>query len=205
MVDRRMKTTVKRCGLRAGLLATALGVSIGLTGCIQSPNALPGYTPSASAAPSAAPTASPTPTATLQKFAEDCTTLLTAAQVYTFNPNYVVDPGYAPKPGSVAAAIAADLGQTCGWINETSGTEVEVAITALPADQWTAARAAAADGTPISTAGEHGFFAVKNGVGSAQLFFGTLWLDVSSVDFTTATDAEALYPVVVRNQLTAGG
>ena len=205
MVGDRMKRAAARLGLRAGLLATALG----LTGCIQSPTALPTGTNSAvtpsSATPTPSPTATPTASPTPKRFAESCGILLTPAQVYAYNPNYVADPAYAPKPGTVAAAIAADLGQTCGWINETSGAELEVAVTALPAAQWTAAQAAASGGTPISTAGEHGYFAVKNGVGSAQFFFGSLWLDVSSTDFVAAADAGAVYPAVVQNQRAAGG
>ena len=81
---------------------------------------------------------------------------------------------------------------------------LEVAIaTPLPSD-LSAAKAAAAGGSPITSGGESGYFAVHNGVGSAQFFFGSLWLDVSSADFTTAADAQAIYPTVVANQQKAG-
>lgn len=207
MVDFTMKNSASRLGTRIAVVAAVLGVGLGLTGCIQSPTPLPGGNPSATnpsgSATSDAPT--PTPTPSGPKFAEDCSTLLSDAQVYDYNPNYVADPAYSPKPGSIPAAIAAHRGQTCGWINETSRTEIEIAITSLTPDQWTAAGAAAAGGTPISAAGEHGYFAVKNGLGSAQFFFGSIWLDVSSTDFATAADAQALYPIVVQNQLHAGG
>jgi hypothetical protein len=201
-----MKSSPVRVSLRVAVIATTLGVSIGLAGCIQSPTG-PATSAGHSAPASNAPTTLPTPSATStpQKFAEGCNILLTPDQLYDYNPNYVVDTAYSPQRGSIPAAIAADLGQTCGWINETSGSKIEVAITALNADQWAAAKAAAASGTPISTNGAHGFFSVKNGVGSAQLFFGSIWLDVSSAEFATADDARVLFPVVVNNQRTAGG
>jgi hypothetical protein len=136
---------------------------------------------------------------------EDCNILLTPAQVYAYNANYVRDTAYTPKAGSVAAAIAAADGQTCAWLNETSGSQLEVAIATPYASQLTAAKAAASGGTPIVEGGEHGYFAVTNGIGSAQFFFGSIWLDVSSADFVTANDAAAVYPTVVENQLHAGG
>ncbi len=204
-----MKTTTARIGARIGIATAILAASLGLTGCIQSSAPLPnnGASDSPSLSPTATSPVGATPSATpaRPKFTENCTTLLTAAQVYAYNPNYVVDSAYAPKPGSVPASIAAHGGQTCGWINETSGAEVEVAITTLPADQWAKAKAAASGGTPISSGGKTGYFAVTHGIGSAQLFFGAFWLDVSAADFATAADAETLYPVVVQNQLHAGG
>ena len=206
MVDCRMKSTAARLGVRGAVVATALLATLGLSGCIQSHTPLPGSTPTAAPA-SPAPTESPTPTPspTAQKFAEDCTILLTSNQVYAYNPNYVVDSAFRPRPGSISAAIAANSGQTCAWINETSGSEIEIAVATPTPSALAAGKSAASSGTPISADGEDGFFAVENGVGSAQFFFGSLWLTVSSTDFTVVADAEALYPTVVQNQLNAGG
>jgi hypothetical protein len=117
----------------------------------------------------------------------------------------VPDSGYTPKAGTIAASIKAALGQNCGWVNETSKVELEVGVATPGATGLAAARAAASGGTPISSNGEPGYFAVQNGVGSAQFFIGTLWLDVSSADFTVPGDAQPVYSVVVHNQMTAGG
>jgi hypothetical protein len=208
MVDRRMKNTAARLGLAGGAIATALVVAIGLSGCIQSSIPLPNSTPTATPStdvPTATPTPTPTSSPTAQPFVEDCATLLTSDQVYAYNPNYVADPAFRPKAGSISAAIATNAGQTCGWVNETSGSEIEVAVATPTPSALASAKSAASAGTPISAAGEHGFFTVKNGVGSAQFFFGSLWLTVSSSDFAVAADAQALYPTVVQNQLSAGG
>jgi hypothetical protein len=125
--------------------------------------------------------------------------------VYAYNPNFVLDAGYVAKPGTVAGSIAAANGQVCAWVNETSGDELVVAITAVSPAAFAAAQSAASGGTPIDTDGNKGYFAVKDGIGSAQIFMGSIWLTVSSVEFATADDAAALYPVVVHNQRGAGG
>jgi hypothetical protein len=204
-----MKTPAARLGVRVCTVAVALGVALTLAGCVQfaKPLSVPTSTSSAShlARPTAAHTPTTAPTSSPTKFVENCTTLLTAAQVYAYNPNYVPDSGYTPKPGTVTASIQAALGQTCGWINETSSVELEVAVAAPGATGFAAAKSAASGGTPISANGEQGYFAVQNGIGSAQFFIGTLWLDVSSQDFTVAADATPVYSVVVHNQLSAGG
>jgi hypothetical protein len=208
-----MKTPAARLGVRVCTVALAITVAVSLAGCLQSttPLALPtsGHaTGHSTARPTTTPakhTATPTPTSSATKFVENCSTLLTQPQVYAYNPNYVADTAYAPKPGTVAAAIHAALGQNCGWINETSSVELEVGVAKPGAAALAAARTAASSGTAITASGEQGFFAVQNGVGSAQFFIGTLWLDVSSQDFISAQDANLVYPVVVQNQLGAGG
>ena len=205
-----MKSTAARFAVRLAVVAVACGVVVGLTGCLQSNTHLPGSrpsdTPSASGSPpTATPVPTPTPTATSEKVVEDCNILFTPAQVYAYNPNFVRETAYGPKAGSVLAAIAAVDGQTCGWLNESSGSSIEVGLAIPTTAQWTAAKAAASTGTPLDQAGNDGFFAVKDGVGSAQFFFGSIWLDVSSGDFTTADDAAAVYPTVLQNQLHAGG
>ena len=201
-----MKITAARFAVRLAVVAVACGVAVGLTGCLQSSTNLPGSRPSDTSSPSgSSPTATPTPTPTNNKVVEDCNILFTPAQVYAYNPNFVRETAYVPKAGSVPAAIAAVDGQTCGWLNESSGSSIDVGLAIPTTAQWTAAKGAASSGTPIDEAGYHGFFAVSNGVGSAQFFFGSIWLDVSSADFATADDASLVYSTVLQNQLHAGG
>jgi hypothetical protein len=206
-----MKITVARFGLRVAVVATTVAIAVGLTGCLQSTAILPGNSSTASAStgsspgPSASASSTPTPGATAPRFSENCGILLTPAQVYAYNPNFVADTGYSPKSGTVAAQVAANSGQICGWLDETSGSVIVVAIATPLSANLAAAKTAASGGTPISAGGEKGFFGVSNGIGSAQFFFGSFWLVVSSPDFATASDASAIYPTVVQNQLSAGG
>jgi hypothetical protein len=193
------------------MIATGLAVALTLAGCVQ-----PGATtttaspkPTATSTSTSTPTSQPTPTPTAaptnRGFVENCGILLTPNQLYAYNPNFVVDPSYTPKAGTLAAAVKAQLGQTCGWINESSGEVLEVAVAAPTPSNLAAAKAAASSGAAISAYGERGYFGVKGGIGSAQIFMGSLWLVVSSPDFVSASDADAVYPVVVKNQMTAGG
>jgi hypothetical protein len=202
-----MKSTAARFGSRLAVIAVACSVAAGLTGCLQSSTTLPGSRPSHTAPPSASSSSSatPVPTPTSEKVVEDCNILFTPAQVYAYNPNFVRETAYVPRPGSVPAAIAAVEGQTCGWLDETSGSRIEVGLATPFTAQWTAAKAAASSGTPLDSAGYHGYFAVKDGVGSAQFFFGSIWLDVSSADFASSDDASAVYSIVLENQVHAGG
>lgn len=203
-----LNITAARFAVRLPVVALACVVTVGLTGCLQSNTTLPGSRQSDSPSPSgSSPTATPTPTPipTSEKVVEDCNVLFTPAQVYAYNPNFVRETAYVSKAGSVPALIAAVDGQTCGWLDETSGSSIEVGLAIPTTQQWTAAKAAASSGTPLDEAGHHGFFAVKDGVGSAQFFFGSTWLDVSSADFTTADDASPVYSIVLQNQLHAGG
>jgi len=197
--------TPARLGFRVGMIATGLAVALSLAGCVQPVAAPP--TPSAHDSASSTPTQKPTPTVTptSEAFVENCGTLITADQLYAYNPNYVVDSSYAPKSGTLAAAVKDQLGQTCGWINESSGALLEVAIATPTPTDFAAAKSAAANGTAISANGERGYFGATAGIGSAQFFIGRFWLVVSSPDFTTPADAEAISPVVVKNQMAAGG
>jgi hypothetical protein len=204
-----MKMTPARRGARVGLIAVGLAVSVGLAGCLQVAPAAPSTTPSAVATSPgvSTPTTSPTPTVapTNRAFVENCGILITPDQLYAYNPNYVVDADYASKTGTVAAAVKAQLGQTCGWIDESSGDILEVSVAAPTPSALASAKASASAGTAISAYGERGFFTVKTGIGSAQIFMGSLWLVVSSPDFASSADAESIYPIVVHNQMTAGG
>jgi hypothetical protein len=201
-----MKTTPVRLASRIGVISAAFAVSVGPAGCLQfappsSPSAVPTQAPSSTPTPTSTPTATPTNT----PFAENCIILITPDQLYAYNPNYVVDPNYAPKPDTVASAVKAQSGQTCGWIDESSGDILEVAVAEPTTSALAAAKASAATGAPISAYGEQGYFGVKAGIGSAQFFMGRLWLTVSSPEFATPDDANSIFPVVVHNQMTAGG
>jgi hypothetical protein len=197
---------------RLGLtIATIAIASIALTGCVQG-SKTPGSHPSAShgshtpTAPSASPTATPTPPPTGPRVTTTCDRILTAGQVYAYNPNVVADASYSPKPGSLPASMKADGALACGWINETSRVELEVTVTIGTAPELAAAKAAAAKGGSVhSDSADLAYFAVSGGVGTAQLFQGSYWVAVSSGDFLTSDDASAIYDVVMNNLRTAGG
>jgi hypothetical protein len=162
-------------------------------------------TATASETPSASPT--PPPAATGTPVNIQCSQVLTDQQIYDFNPNFVSDDGsYSPKSGSLAASMKAAAGVACGWVNETSADEIEISIELPTAAALAAAKAAAAKGTPAPASGaEVAYFSESGGVGTTQLFQGSYWIAVASVDFVAPTDAQSISSNVVTNLRTAGG
>jgi hypothetical protein len=198
----------RRTRLVSTIAAMAI-VAVTLTGCVQAAKS-PASHPKAShsshtpTTPSASPTSAPTPTG--PRVSTTCDRILTATQVYAYNPNVVADIGYSPKAGTLAASMKATGALACGWVNETSRVELEVTVTIGTAPELTAAKAAAAKGASVHTdSADLAYFAASGGVGTAQLFQGSYWVAVSSADFGTSDDASAVYDVVMNNLRTAGG
>ena len=197
---------IRTSRLRTGVaLATATLALFGLAGC--TPDAADGAnTPkptsasSETAAPvdTATPTAAPEPKGTTVALA--CDQMLTADDVYAFNPNVVTAPDYSPAAGSTAATAIEYEGVACGWINETSDAMVEASV-AQPNDTLMAelkAEAVSAS-TAVPTYGDLGFFTYAGGTGTAQLFTGAYWVTISSVDFLEPGDVQVLMTTVVSH------
>jgi hypothetical protein len=130
--------TVVIRGTRVGVaLLVVVTTATMLTACV---NAKPSHTPhpsasSASPSPSPTPTLSPTPTPTPTVTAAagtpvttKCAVILTAQQVYDYNPNVVAKTAYTPAAGTLAAHAAAASGRVCEWVNETSGATLEISV-----------------------------------------------------------------------------
>ena len=189
----------------AAVLATvvAASVALSLAGCIEStPTPRPtkhhssSPTPSPSATPSATPTASSDSPVT-----QTCAQIYTAQQVYNYNPNVVADTSYAPKSGSFAAMAAAENGQACGWINETSNVQLDIAVSKPSATEMSAAQAAATanGGLAAFSASSTDNFQVAGGIGTLQVFTSTYWIIISSGDFLSASDAQPTATAVLSN------
>jgi hypothetical protein len=93
---------------------------------------------------------------------------------------------------------------TCGWLNQTSGELIEVAI-AQPNDVLMAQLkdAAIAASTPVPTYGTppaiEGFFVSTGEVGEAQVFTPKYWVALSSPVFFEPGDAQQLVATVVSH------
>lgn len=185
--------------VRRALAVVAIGslAVLSLAGCINN-TAEPTGSPT-TPAPATTPTSSPTAVATPVTL--PCPTILTPQQVYDYNPNYVAPATFTPAAGSDAAKVVADSGVACGWVDETSGTILSVAI-AQPAPSELASLAAAASspGSPAKVAkGAAGYFSDTNGFGELQVFTSSYWIVISSPDFDAAGDALPTAKVVIGN------
>lgn len=191
----------------AGLVLVAAASAALLAGCTgASPE------PSASAAPTAGPatptsTSAPQPTETVEPpvpFEIACDALITPDQLYAFNPNFGTDPGYQPQAASVVTAVEQDAGTACGYLNQTSGEVIEIAV-ATPTEQAGEARRndAALRSKPVPTYGTppvvEGYFNVAAGSGTAQVFSGPYWIVIDSPALFEPGDAQQLVASVLQN------
>jgi hypothetical protein len=178
-----------------------------LSGCAPEPGPTPSGGPSASLSPSAPGAESPDPTATvpeqpdLGEAAPECTEVLSADDVYAYNPNYSAVAAPTPAAGSTLAE-AADLGgRLCRWSNDTNSAPVDVAVTIPGSEDFDRVEEeASSSGTPApDLGGDAAFFDVVDGAGVAQVFAGDHWIVVSSPFFGEASDAGEIVGPILAN------
>ena len=195
--------------IRSSGLALVAAASVTLlAGCTPGPAEPTGSdAPTGSATASASPTAAPEPTETAEPatpFAIDCNALVTADQLYAFNPNFGTDPGYEPSAANVVAVVEEDEGTACGYLNQTSGEVIEIAVATPTATAGETRRnAAATTSKPVPTYGTppdvEGYFLQAGGTGEAQVFHGPYWIVVDSVAIFEPGDAQQLVTAVLGN------
>ncbi|MFE5672525.1 iron ABC transporter ATP-binding protein [Agromyces sp. NPDC056523] len=191
----------------AGLALAALATAAVLSGCTtgSDPGATDAPTASGSPAPSGPATAVPTPEPTEEPipFEIACDAMLTADQLYAFNPNFGTAPGYEPSDGAVSEVVDAE-GTACGWSNQTSGELIEIGVATLPPGAFDLrVGQAAMSSNPVPTYGTppdvEGFFLLSGGVGQAQVFTGERWIVVESEVLVEPGDAQQLVASVLAN------
>jgi hypothetical protein len=134
-----------------------------------------------------------------------CSQLITADQIYAFNPNFGTDPGYSPKAGSLAAKVASYKGLTCAWLNQTSGDVIEVAVARPPAGDLTSLKnAAVTNSQSVPTYGvppqvDEAYFAMRGSAGEVQVFRGSYWITAFSTAFAEPGDPAPLIQNVLDN------
>jgi len=191
----------------AGLTLVAAASVALLAGCTTG-------TPEASAtgAPTTAPaTAATEPTAAPTETAEPptpfeiaCDALVTADQLYEFNPNFGAAPDYEPSAEHVVTAVETDAGTACGYLNQTSGEIIEIAVATPTASASEERRnEAAMTSKPVPTYGTppevEGYFVQAGGTGEAQVFHGPYWVVVDSEALFEPGDAQQLVAAVLAN------
>ena len=200
--------------VRAALALTGASLAlIALAGCAPENGTEPTASPTArgavtseptdaaTATASAEPTATPTPVPVAEGTPVDksCEQVLTADDIYALNPNFGVDPGYTASSDAAVTATTYD-GISCGWMNQSSGEVIEVAI-AQPNETLTnnLKDVALSGGAIVPTYGSppdvEGYFST----GTAQVFTRGYWVAVSSPDMIEPGDAERIMSTVLAN------
>ena len=190
----------------AGLALVAAASVALLAGCTPGAGG-PAGTAAATTAPSASATANPEPTETAEPpvpFEIACDALLTADQLYAFNPNVGADPGYQPSGDDIATLVDEDAGRACGYLNQTSGEVIEVGVaTPTTAAGEERRNQAALSSKPVPTYGTppdvEGYFTQAGGTGEAQVFHGPYWIVIRSPALFEPGDAAQLVASVLAN------
>ena len=120
------------------------------------------------AEPAAPPEEEPVP------FEVACDELLSADDVYAFNPNYGTDPGFEPSAEAVVGVVD-EAGTACGLLNQTNGAVIEFGVATPPARALEARKGdAALNSNVVPTYGTppdvEGYFTRAGDVGEAQVF-----------------------------------
>jgi hypothetical protein len=167
---------------------------------VTRPTAAPTATTAPVSSPVASPEPAPTPTPTgptTVPVTQSCDQLVSLEAMYGFNPNYSANPDYTPAPGSDAALIASYQGVACGWINNSSGATIEIAVAHLgPADIEKLKNALVLTTSPVPTYGGVDYFEHKDDLGTANVFSGDYWILARSVEFFEPGDAAPLVAAV---------
>ncbi|MCD2443955.1 iron ABC transporter ATP-binding protein [Agromyces sp. SYSU K20354] len=176
------------------LLAGCSGAMPGATDPTGPP---PGSEPPAATAAPSEPAEEPIP------FEVACDELLSADDVYAFNPNYGADPGFEPSADAVVG-IVDEAGTACGLLNQTNGAVIEFGVATPPAGALETRRGDAALGSHVvPTYGTppdvEGYFSRTGDVGEAQVFTGPYWVVIDSTELIEPGDAQSLVAAVVAN------
>jgi hypothetical protein len=192
--------------LRPLAVTAALLGSFFLAGC--TPAATPAPPETGPAVPRATPSGSATPAPTATPVVSEpvdisCDALLTPDDVYLFNPNVSLVTDGTPKAGSKASEIAEMRGLTCQWVNNSSNAAIDVAVAKLSEAELTDLKNRAvteSEQVPTYAAPPvEGYFTVVENEGEAQVFSGSYWVTLRSVDFFEPGDAEQLAEAVISH------
>lgn len=151
--------------------------------------------PSTSETPSVEPSASATPTDTPEPVDSGipvsltCDQLISAQQMYEFNPNFSLDDSWTPSSTSRAAFAIDYQGIACSWVNDSSGERITVSVVHLRSDSIAASKA---DRAAAGAVAPYGYFTVDGKVGEADAFSGDFWVMADSKTFFESGDAAQL-------------
>jgi len=200
---------------RIGAAGIALVAGLLLAGCSPAEDSSGGpvepsgsNAPSVSASPDASASATPVVTPTPEPgipVTLPCETLVPAQALYDFNPNFTIDPSYEPAAETLPATLEADEGVVCGYLNQTSGEVIEVALAHLqPAELQKVKDALVVEHDPVPTyGGDEAYFTVEDGHGQAQAFTGDYWIVARSTAFYEPGDHAGLMAAIIDAVATA--
>ena len=169
-----MDTTITR-----SLSALALSVAV-LAGASACAIPEPAPTNGASGSPSTSPSTTPTPEPELDGLPviRSCDELVSDRTIFDYNQNFVAEDAFTAPAGTKASEAVALGGLVCGWVNQTSGETIAVAVTNPKAAELQTLKDAAASAKPAITF--DGYFTAGEDDAQAQAFTGLYWVVVET-------------------------
>ncbi len=150
------------------------------------------------------PTPAPTDGAiTSEPVDTTCDALLTADDMYEYNPNVSLVENGVPDADTKVGEIAGMGGLTCQWVNNSSNETLDVGVASLTEDQLTTLKnLAVTESEQVPTYGAppvEGYFTVVGREGEAQVFTGSYWVALRSLAFFEPGDAERIAEAAIAN------
>ncbi|MCW4386649.1 arginyl-tRNA synthetase [Salinibacterium sp. SYSU T00001] len=199
-----LATTPPRASMlhRTAGIGVAVVLALSLVACAgEDPAPKPSETqsssPSANPSPSEEPNAEPSaPPAEATPVGITCSQLITADDIYAYNPNLTLVDGQTPESGSPGARAVAAEGIACHYMNLTSGESIVVSASSPGPDALAQVRSElSGTATPAEGLGGEGWF----GDGTATVISGPYLVTASSDFFTAAADAQQLTTTAISH------
>lgn len=184
-------------------MLTAVAAIALLAGCTSNPVQPEPSTGGSAAAPSSSASpeesAAPEPTESVPTgipVTQTCGELISAEELYEFNPNFGADPQYAVDSDSPAQELIDLQGVSCSWLNQTSNETIEIAVAHLEPDDVEARKNdLVTTSQPVPTfspAADEGYFLFDGASGRADAFVGDYWILADSSVFFEPGDAQQI-------------
>jgi hypothetical protein len=110
--------------------------------------------------------------------------------MYDYNPNFALETNYSAEPGSSAATAAGYEGLVCGWVNETSGERITVAVAEPSPDTLVQiGNGLIGSSNSVPTYEVEGYFVMNGNTGQAEAIATPYWISASSTSFLEPGDA----------------
>lgn len=129
-----------------------------------------------------------------------CDQLVTPEQMYEYSPNVSLLDDYTPEAGSKAEQAVSYKGVACQWVQNSSGSAINISVAKLDEATINAlANVAVEESNSVPTYGAEGYFGVFDGNGQAEVFDGSYWIVARSAEFLEPGDVEQLMGFIQQN------
>lgn len=188
--------------LRSLTFVATFAAALLLAGCVPTETVEPSPEDTVTPTPTPSETPSPTPTPTVEAGTPvtiTCEELVSLSVMYSFDPNFSLQPSFTPAAGTLAAEAVADGGVACQWVHQTSGVTIDLSVAQPPASALnTRMNDLVVNSNSVPTYGVEGYFQVDGAKGEAQAFPVPYWITAVSPAFFEPGDPSPIIAAMVE-------